>query len=162
MEFINELSRWCHRKLSAKTGSLVTYKSSAKTSLLVTEIVSKNYFNGWRLEWSANTFTINSEIINENWVASTQKSSTKLLSWLMLGFVSAHTHCWLENHWWKLRRCRPRNHQHDPVLLLAHEIISAHKLLLTKKLLTKIASLLIEKSSMQSSSTAGAWNHRRT
>jgi hypothetical protein len=35
MEFINELSRWCHRKLSAKTGLLVTRKSSAKTTLVV-------------------------------------------------------------------------------------------------------------------------------
>jgi hypothetical protein len=37
MEFINELSRCCHRKSTTKIGLPVTHKSSAKTRSLVTQ-----------------------------------------------------------------------------------------------------------------------------
>ena len=94
----------------------------------------RNCFQGWRMDSTAQTAPVDSEIINENWVtvdleilnetASTddawirqrkrppwpQKSSTKLLPRVRHGFDNANSPCGLRKHQWKLSHCQLKNH----------------------------------------------------
>jgi hypothetical protein len=52
-------------------------------------------------------------IENHQWVAHVSKSSPKLLPQLTLGFISAHSPCWLGNRHHQLSRWRLRNHHRN-------------------------------------------------
>jgi hypothetical protein len=128
-----------------KTDSPATQNSIVKIDLLVTQNLVANWFASEKKFDSKNYVVVDAEIINakivagniefgsENWFAGDTKFGNKKCVVANIEFVNAvqsydwrkkssvYLVYWLRNCWWKLSRCRPRNHQHNPVLRLTLE-----------------------------------------
>jgi hypothetical protein len=109
------------KKYSRKTESMSTQKSSPKLLPQVTHgLVSahspcwpknsqgklcrcrhrnhhRNYFEIWSMDSSAHTTPVDLEIVKENGVATTQKSSSKCFPEVTHAFFNAHNPYWLRN-----------------------------------------------------------------
>jgi hypothetical protein len=84
-----------------------------KQSLFRLRIHQCYWLHNWRLDSSAHTIPVDSEIITDSWVAANSKTSTKLLPQLKRGFIRARSPRWLGSRHWKLSCSLLRNHQRN-------------------------------------------------